>query len=231
MSSSKSRWVQKCNDLIEACRKNPLTYYFNNPVEFNDAQADEDYRSIVKNPLCIMTVKDNLSHGKYQTQKEFLADFMLIYDNAIAYHSQRNGPLFVCIAKYLKKELEKEYKNRFERTSNVAYYYSQYLMILREKITNDKDMPELTDFTKVGKAFEEPVLSLLADRLNDVITEANSPEVAKILNVQQTGTNQTVELSDISPEQVSQLWDFVFKYQNNNNSNSNNTNNNTNNNK
>ena len=91
-----------------------------------------------------------------------MADFSLIYDNCISYYSQRNGPLLVGIAKYLKKELEKEYKNRFERQSNVAYYYAQYLMILREKLTSEQNTEELTDFTKVGKAFEEPGLLLLA---------------------------------------------------------------------
>ncbi|EAY18984.1 Bromodomain containing protein [Trichomonas vaginalis G3] len=214
MSSSKSRWVDKCYNLIEVCRKCPLTESFNLPVEFQDPKFDEDYRSIVKTPMCIQTVKDNLSRGKYQSPKEFLADFSLIYDNCISYYSQRNGPLLVGIAKHLKKELEKEYKNRFERQSNVAYYYAQYLMILREKLTSEQNTEELTDFTKVGKAFEEPGLLLLADKLNEIITPENSAEVANIMKVEKPSSNQSVELSDLTPEQITELWKFVFKNQN-----------------
>ena len=171
------------------------------------------YLSVIKKPMDLQTLKANLDAHVYNDVREFYSDFRLIFENAITFNSV-SFPLLASISRYMLKKLEKEYKNRFEKSSSssfrIAYLYSQYLQILGEKAQTSK--VELVDFYQIGKTFAEPSLTILAEKLNSISTKENFGELCEILGKNPKDPNLSVEIAELSKEQRDKLCEFVKKY-------------------
>jgi len=86
--------------------------YFSVAVD-PDALGLPTYFDVIKNPMDLGTVKENLLHGAYEALEDFIADVQLIWDNAREF----NGPThFVsAIANRMQKMFEKEIAKSFKK--------------------------------------------------------------------------------------------------------------------
>ena len=209
-----SHLTHKCQELIRKFMDDPLTYDFRDPVidALDPGESKDEYRRIVKQPMDLKTLESNVKNKRYETPKDFYRDFRLIFENAILFNESRY-PLLAAIASYLLKRLEKEYSKRFEKGStatNIAYLYSQYLQILSEKTQNSQT--DLVEIYKLGKMFAEPSLNLLSEKLNSLSTKENFAELCEIIGKNPTDEDLSVEIADLTRNQIEQLWNFVKKY-------------------
>jgi hypothetical protein len=65
-----------------------------------------DYAKIVTRPMDLGTIERNLLRNKYQTTADWYADALLVFDNAISYHQNRN-PFWMMVAEYGRAELQR----------------------------------------------------------------------------------------------------------------------------
>jgi endonuclease III len=86
-----------CNDKI---------YLFLKPVDFQTAPG---YRELVKTPMDLATLSQNLEEGRYKSRSDFFADARLIFENAIVYNENLDSDWIVPVAKsMLEMCLEEE---------------------------------------------------------------------------------------------------------------------------
>jgi hypothetical protein len=95
---------------LMAKERNTINYLFLEPV---DTTFITDYPNVIKKPMDLRTLKENLEAGKYTTKEEFYADTQLIFDNAITFNKDRDSKFVVDLAKRmirafdrLKKKIE-----------------------------------------------------------------------------------------------------------------------------
>ena len=209
-----SHLTHRCQELIKKFNEDPLAYDFREPViNVLVGEEKDEYKKIIERPMDLKTLKNNLDNKRYETPKDFYKDFRLIFENAILYHQNRY-PLLVGISKYLLKKLEKEYKAKFEKSSNpaltIAYLYANYLQILNENTQNSPS--EVHDIYKLGKMFSEPSLKMLSDKLNSVASKENFAELCEIIGKSPNDEDLSIEISELTKEQTDKLWEFAKKY-------------------
>jgi hypothetical protein len=118
--------LENCREIhagLMAKERNTINYLFLEPV---DATYFPDYPNVIKKPMDLRTLKENLEAGKYTSKEEFYADTQLIFDNAITFNKDRDSKFVVDLAKRmirafdrLKKKIEAAIakKNGGEETS------------------------------------------------------------------------------------------------------------------
>ena len=85
--------MKKCQNILQKLKKHPAAYPFINPVD-PVAQKCPDYFEIVKEPIDLSQVEQNLRDGVYTTQNQFTADIRKIWSNSYLYN-QKNSPIYV----------------------------------------------------------------------------------------------------------------------------------------
>ena len=87
--------LSNCREIhqgLMAKERNSINYLFLEPV---DPTYFPDYLNVIKKPMDLRTLKENLEGGKYTTKEEFYADTQLIFDNAITFNKGRDDSKFV----------------------------------------------------------------------------------------------------------------------------------------
>ena len=212
MSKTK-KWATKCRDILRIYRDDPLATPFLEPVvKYLQDPDKSQYLSIIKRPMDLGTLNNNLKNDVYKDQDEFFADFRLIFQNAIKYN-EKTDPLIKGISEHFLKKIEKDRKAKFERTgcsgSQIALLFSHYLQILSEKPnarSQDIDEP-IADVTTLGQAFVEPSLMILSEKLNKVSNEENYSKLCEIIGENKEGNS--IELADLPKSTIDKLWNFV----------------------
>ena len=98
--------------------RNNINYLFLDPV---DPTYFPDYPVIVKRPMDLRTLKQNLDNGTvYATKEEFYADAKLIFDNAILFNKDRESKFVVDLANRMIKAFDRLRKNAEKKAARLA---------------------------------------------------------------------------------------------------------------
>ena len=73
--------------IVEKLKLHSKSWPFRKPVSKKDA---ENYYDIIKNPMDLQTLEENVNKGKYQTIQQFEEDTRLIFSNCYLYNSDDN---------------------------------------------------------------------------------------------------------------------------------------------
>ena len=111
--------IKKLEKALETLSKEKDAFDFLAPVDYNGLGLP-DYPKIIKRPMDLGTVKDNLLKGEYNTIREFMDDVTLIWQNCRTFNMQ--GSEIVKMANRLEKKfkilLEKQFKNYQSKNLN-----------------------------------------------------------------------------------------------------------------
>ena len=112
---------------IEICRevhagmtskeRNNINYLFLEPVDFVHFA---EYLTVVKRPMDLRTLKENLEKGEYTTRDEFYTDAKLIFDNAVLFNKDRDSAFVVKLAESMTKALERLRRNAEKKAARLG---------------------------------------------------------------------------------------------------------------
>lgn len=77
-------WRTKCRKVLDIIWHNPDSAPFREPV---DTIEHPDYLQIIDTPMDLMTIKEDLLGGNYQSPQIFLKDMRLVFSNSRAYNT------------------------------------------------------------------------------------------------------------------------------------------------
>jgi len=89
---------------LMAKERNSINYLFLEPVE---TTYFPEYLNVIKKPMDLRTLKENLEAGKYARKEEFYADAQLIFDNAITFNKDRDSKFVVDLAKRMIRAFDR----------------------------------------------------------------------------------------------------------------------------
>ncbi|PAN40160.1 hypothetical protein PAHAL_7G296100 [Panicum hallii] len=76
---------KRCGQILTKLRKDKRSVWFNAPVEV-ERLGLHDYHTVIKRPMDLGTVKENLAAGRYASHDAFAADVRLTFSNALRYN-------------------------------------------------------------------------------------------------------------------------------------------------
>ncbi|KAF0897795.1 hypothetical protein E2562_000503 [Oryza meyeriana var. granulata] len=76
---------KRCTQILTRLRKQKISVWFNSPVDVERLKL-HDYHAIIRNPMDLGTVKENLAFGRYPSHEAFAADVRLTFNNALRYN-------------------------------------------------------------------------------------------------------------------------------------------------
>ncbi|TVU43166.1 hypothetical protein EJB05_09612, partial [Eragrostis curvula] len=77
--------LKRCGQILTRLRKQKISGWFNRPVDVVGLKL-HDYYAIIRSPMDLGTVKENLTGGRYPSHEEFAADVRLTFNNALRYN-------------------------------------------------------------------------------------------------------------------------------------------------
>lgn len=169
MGDEKKRMLKVMNDL----KKRPLSLFFNQiPVVHKD--VERDYFDIIKNPICIDMVIDNINKNKYVNAAHWIEDVERIWSNCELYHGR--ATYYGYCARYLRHQFFKLAKSFF---TFMPSGFAEELYRLRTKLGDIIDRApseQNSDSYTSYKSFDEFTLKHLPDEeeLNKLINEVDS---------------------------------------------------------
>lgn len=83
--SSKSEWQKKCASILKVLKAHKHGWVFSEPVDAVKLQIP-DYHDIIKRPMDLGTVKENLDNGTIVSPENFKEDVLLTFQNAMIYN-------------------------------------------------------------------------------------------------------------------------------------------------
>ncbi|KAL1560396.1 transcription factor GTE10-like [Salvia divinorum] len=143
MSSDDERWKKQkmdsnlkleCTKILKALMSHSLARAFNEPVNPVKLKIP-DYFEIIKNPMDLGTIKHKLEKNMYSGAKEFAADVLLTFENAMSYNPPSHevhcwAELLVGYFRTRWKSVDARLKHTnksYENTRNVLENYHQIL--------------------------------------------------------------------------------------------------------
>mmetsp|Transcript_26389 Transcript_26389/g.63656 ORF Transcript_26389/g.63656 Transcript_26389/m.63656 type:complete len:581 (-) Transcript_26389:277-2019(-) len=79
----------KCRNIVNGLLQHKSCWIFAKPVD-PTAWNIPDYPRVIKNPMDLGTVKENLTNGLYDTPEAFASDVRLVWSNAIKYNGEHS---------------------------------------------------------------------------------------------------------------------------------------------
>jgi hypothetical protein len=99
---------------LMAKERNNINYLFLEPV---DTTYFPDYLTVIRKPMDLRTLKENLDGGTYTTKEEFYTDTQLIFDNAIKFNKEREESKFIVD---LSKRMIRAFERLMKKTEAAA---------------------------------------------------------------------------------------------------------------
>jgi len=98
---------EKLNKLLHLLCKNQDSYVFLEPVDW-EGLGLFDYPEIIKKPMDLSTVRQNLNQNQYETLNECLEDIALIWTNCKSYNIEESDiyMLAVKMSNFTKKKID-----------------------------------------------------------------------------------------------------------------------------
>mmetsp|Transcript_3653 Transcript_3653/g.6916 ORF Transcript_3653/g.6916 Transcript_3653/m.6916 type:complete len:189 (-) Transcript_3653:294-860(-) len=82
---SKAEWQRKCASVLKVLKAHKHGWVFGEPVDAVKLQIP-DYHEIIKRPMDLGTVKENLDNGTITSPEMFKDDVLLTFQNAMTYN-------------------------------------------------------------------------------------------------------------------------------------------------
>lgn len=79
--------IKPCDTIMKRLEKLEFIYVFEDPV---DVTKYLDYLTVVKTPMCMETVRENLYNGRYTSLSQFAKHVRLVFANARVYNPSTN---------------------------------------------------------------------------------------------------------------------------------------------
>ncbi|PUZ50438.1 hypothetical protein GQ55_6G059000 [Panicum hallii var. hallii] len=76
---------KRCAEILMRLRKSKNSVWFNSPVDVEGLKL-HDYHAIIRSPMDLGTVKQNLAAGRYPSHEAFANDVRLTFNNAVRYN-------------------------------------------------------------------------------------------------------------------------------------------------
>ncbi|XP_073142032.1 transcription factor GTE10-like [Henckelia pumila] len=99
--------MKQCETLLNRLMSQKHAWVFNEPVDVVKLNIP-DYRSVIKHPMDLGTIKGKLRTNQYSNTMEFAADVRLTFENAFTYNSR--GTEVHCMAEELSRFFEMRWK-------------------------------------------------------------------------------------------------------------------------
>ena len=209
---------QLCDDYIKKCEKNPLYDIFRQPVRFDNVEDDRRYRSIVKHPMDLSTLKKHLEDkDHFKDLDEWAREFRLIFDNAMQFHPE--DTLFHCVAKFLRQKFDRYY-SRLKHLAPQSYVqqvtklYANYIEILTHPPPNSTIKVDVPFVENIQQGFDEASLIILKKKLQKISRPERFEELQKIIqSVTIEGQDPVIDVGSLPKETIKNLWEYVRKYE------------------
>jgi len=109
---------KQCTSIILAIKKLPASNIFHKPVSHRDFPT---YGDIIKHPMDIKTLWNNVKSGIYATKEDFAKDMRLIFDNCLLFNPDipENHDIRT-YARELKDTFEEYFENEFKEATREA---------------------------------------------------------------------------------------------------------------
>lgn len=91
--------------VMDKLRADKLTVLFWEKINPEEDQSIPDYLQVIRRPIDLSEIKENLEKGKFKSAEEWRSDVMLVWDNAIKYHEKRKSKRIADIAHHFKNKL------------------------------------------------------------------------------------------------------------------------------
>ena len=119
--------LKVCTQITDEIYNLPISIDFREPVNIN---LYPDYKTIIKKPMDLGTVKKKLKNQEYKYFSEWKNDMLLIFENSITYNHRET--LFRQLAEYLMDKLQKRIAlikilNRQTYEESLRFCYRQIL--------------------------------------------------------------------------------------------------------
>lgn len=119
-------FLSKCKDILKELSKQPLSIYFNDPVDPVKLNIP-DYFTIIKEPMDFGTIRKNLESNSYSTHEQYAEHMRLVFRNAIAYNVRRDNPVHIA-ARELSDMFEERYRVMVSQLAAYAISYEEPIL-------------------------------------------------------------------------------------------------------
>ncbi|XP_073296713.1 transcription factor GTE8-like [Primulina huaijiensis] len=179
--------MKQCETLLNRLMSQKHAWVFNEPVDVVKLNIP-DYRSIIKHPMDLGTIKGKLFTNQYSTPMEFSADVRLTFENALIYNSR--GTEVHRMAEELSRFFEMRWKaiekkipaaeseSRASKSSviielNEPASKKQKTTSLKNQVNKEIDRPLMSNLEKQKLGAElETLLAELPDNIIDFLKES-----------------------------------------------------------
>ncbi|ELP89421.1 bromodomain containing protein, putative [Entamoeba invadens IP1] len=198
------------------------------------------YYTIIKQPMCIETIKQTLASGKYKTANGFMNDLRLVWTNGMKYNYP--GTLFYTYASNLLKKSEekwgklpletREEEKQQEKSKDQEIREKKARELVKEtkKERMEEDQRRQKEALKVPKKKKAVELVVEDDTQKDVIrvytyedkvrvmekvtklSEEAQKMIPKIMSGDQTGEDYELDLETMSNADLTKLENFCDSY-------------------
>jgi hypothetical protein len=206
------RDIDRCSTIIKKLRELPVSLFFLRPVSDKEFP---NYRHYVPNPMDLGTVRKQLKHNKYKSVTEWERDIERISKNA----ERANGelsPVAVCGRQMLVhyRKLKKQY---FAATSTeqLTEEYCALCLKMDAILAEHPSIPDLESFTALKEVPPRRSNAELLEELSKITSREKQLQLLFLIReleprTEFEGTNDiTVNLSELKPETIAKLNDFV----------------------
>jgi hypothetical protein len=100
--------LKHCQNVLKMLRKHKKNYLFLQPFDLAQVPG---YTDVVKKPMDVSTLSNNLESGAYSDRESFFKELFMIYENAIAYHGDKQTKWIADQAKLMLKSAKSKYNN------------------------------------------------------------------------------------------------------------------------
>ena len=203
-------------ELIQKTQKwydDPIFFLFKDPVP----DTIPNYYEIIKHPMDLFTVIENLRNNKYITFVEWYNDVKQIFDNSLEFNM--NDPLIVALTTYLKDKFEEEFSVRAitdlnEWKNKVAEQMNKIKTLLAQSPVIQGIDPMLISIIKTSENKPPPNqhdIALLASKLNPKMQENEDIRRDVYMILKATEPNKIHDSIDISTLSASSQY-ALFSY-------------------
>ncbi|KRX04258.1 Bromodomain [Pseudocohnilembus persalinus] len=189
-SKGLSEELKKCNKILQQLKKHPQSYPFLQPVDPVELNC-HDYFDVVKEPLDLQTIEDQLKADMYLSEIQFITDVRKVWKNSFLYN-QKGSQIYQMTVE-MSNYFEKLNKENFESSYNGSSV--QQLQKQVEKLS--KELKELNSIKQKGHSKKSSKKSTQA-KLDTPMNMKEKRELGQ-------------QIRNLPPENLKGVWEIVSK--------------------
>lgn len=152
--------MKECHGVITAIKKHQYAWVFNKPVD-PVAQKLTDYLDIIKKPMDLGTVLNNIENGVYSTPEEMASDVRLVFTNALTYNPPDSEVAIMA------NSLSTTFEKKFAAMKNVKKIESNINTTEKSQVKEEEEAKDMTSEEKAQ--LSENINELAANHLGELV--------------------------------------------------------------